>query len=304
LSMQASAGGIRVDATLNQAKLGTFALEQMNDSIRIPIPVDALRPVSVLQLVLRGVPESVNQPAKLLAATRFYIPHDYEAALPDLSLLDSGFYPFSITPDLSDTIVLVPERVDHEVFGMLVAFSAALGRVVPSTQLHLRVRRLGEVTSEERSSSNFIFLRRIRTDPPPEAVFASWPIWQGSVPRFGAVVQEAISGWNSSRFAMTVSVAPGDGAGQVRRAFGGPAFASLSGDIAFVDGVNVIAHSLTRKRIFRDVSYLRRMEAFFIGRWFALPLVVTVISVVLFAGLRIGLGNYRATLASGPRNPS
>ena len=298
--------GMQLDVTVNQSKLATLLLDDPSFSTRLAIPAGSLSAVNVLQLKLRGVTQDSGggSPAALLASTRFYLPHEYESALPDLSLLASGFYPFSIAPDLSSTIILVPDRVDEHIFGMLISLSSALGQLVPASHLRFRVRRLSELSAENPSESNFIYLRRIRMDPPPEAVFPAWPSWQQTATRHSAVVQQAISGWNSSRVVMAFSVLPGDAAARLRGLLSADVLSNLRGDIAFIDRDHVSTHTIARKRTFRDVSYLRRIEAFFVTRWFALPIVVTLISVVMFAGLKIGLGSYRASLASGPRNPS
>src|SRR5207244_2841298 len=65
--------------------------------------------------------------------TAFYLPRAYSARLPDLALLASSFYPFSIRADLSDVIVVVPDAPADAAFALVCELSAQLGRLAGDT---------------------------------------------------------------------------------------------------------------------------------------------------------------------------
>ena len=65
--------------------------------------------------------------------------------------------------------------------------------------------------------------------------------------------------------------------------------AQLRGDTAFISSQGVACYTLGGQRVFREVSYFTRAEAFLLTHWLALPFIVALASALLFVGVRLAL---------------
>ncbi|HYN63196.1 MAG TPA: hypothetical protein VES36_01215, partial [Candidatus Limnocylindrales bacterium] len=108
------------------------------------------------------------------------------------------------------------------------------------------------------------------------------------------VLQEAVSPWNEEKFVL--SYRGGSGAALLRgfRTLIQPrVLAQLKGDTAFVSSQGVACYTLGRQRVFREVSYFTRAEAYLLTHWLALPFIVALASALLFLCVRLALEHRR-----------
>jgi hypothetical protein len=74
---------------------------------------------------------------------------------------------------------------------------------------------------------------------------------------------------------------------------------SVTLDSAVLLSTSPIPFSVVQKRIVEENLYLMRLEAWMREHWVAMPIVLTLVSAVLFAGPRVVLGNYRRAHPTG-----
>jgi hypothetical protein len=259
----------------------------------VTLPGHLLRTGNTLRAILRGVPANLGleSAALLLPDTQFYLPRDYRAAFPDLGFLRHYFYPFSINGDLAGTVVLVPDAVDGPLFGAVIHAAAAMGRLMPGRTAGFAVRRMGEITTPDLSSSNIVFLGAgaLPDTPATRPLLPRLPAEPG-----GAIVQESISPWNPKRFILSITArstaALEDAAG---RTFSDGVLVQLAGDTASIGSGRPRCYALAARRTFEQSSYMTHLQARLRANWMALPGVLLLVSGVLFLGLRLALAHYR-----------
>jgi hypothetical protein len=259
----------------------------------ITLPAQLLRTGNTLRAMLRGVPANLGleSAALLLPDTQFYLPRDYRAALPDLGFLRHYFYPFSINADLAGTVVLIPDAVDASLFGALIHTASAMGRLMPGRNAGFAVRRMGEITTPDLSSSNIVFLGAgtLPDAPATRPLLPRLPAEPG-----GGIVQESISPWNPRRFILSITArsttALEDAAA---RMFTDTVLVQLAGDTASVASGRPRCYALAARRTFEQSSFMTHLQARLRANWMALPGVLLLVSGVLFLGLRLALAHYR-----------
>jgi hypothetical protein len=283
LALRVSPGGWHSESVLrvhlNDTHLGDWpcqGLAQPLEELKIGFRGDLLRPENLLRISISPAPEPSGwKPGvTVLPSTRFYWPHDYGIELPDLAALRHGFFPFSIDPDLASTILVVPSRIGPGAFDLVVQASAAIARLAPGERLRFRLRTADEAADPDRASSHFIYLRQHADDEDPADLFPGLPPPEPpSTPR----LQMAFSPWNRDR---VVLVLDRTGAGVLS----GETLASLTGDTLVLRRGGPESLRLSVPRTLRETFPLRRIEAWISSSWYALPLVVTAISALLYLG--------------------
>lgn len=278
LAAGARQSGNRLSAKLNGEAVGEWTLRDLwgaAASLKMQVDGSRLGPDNTLELTLRD-PEPV---VTVLPSTRFYFPHDYEIRLPDLALLRHRFYPFSAYPDFSGTMLVVPSRINLETFQMVLGTAAAVGRLAPAELPGFRLKRIPEITGSDRATAHFIYLRANAGDEEPEQVFRGLPVPEAAgVPR----LQMGVSPWNRER---AVLIMDRVGASALTM----ESLAGLSGDTALFRNGRWEFLRISERRTVRETFFLRRIEAWLMRSWYALPLVVTLTSALLYAAYRMSL---------------
>jgi hypothetical protein len=260
-------------------------------TLEMALPAEALRLDNVLALAWKGASGAFTPLTLIPEGTQLYWPREYEARLPDLALLRSSFYPLSLRPDLSDVILVVPDAITEEIFELVCELSAWLGRTLPTDRIGLRVRQASTLTTGERSSSHLILLRTSRgADPFASALPDPRKAGRDGSAMAWPVLQEAVSPWNEKKFVLSYRAGSGSALLRGFRTLIQPrVLAQLKGDTAFVSSQGVACYTLGGQRVFREVSYFTRAEAFLLTHWLALPFIVALASALLFVGVRLAL---------------
>ena len=266
-----------------EARSRTFTLSA-------PVPASALKPDNVLTVAWNGRSGATGPFVALRGQSALFLPREYVAELPDLALLRSGFYPFSLRADLSETVVGVPRS--EEAFPALCELAVLLGRLLPSEQFHFHIAALAEAaasrghdailleTGEEPSALPLPDLKRLpRGDSLTRLPF----------------VQELESPRGDGRYVLRIRAPTPALLRAAARGLGEPAVLDrLAGDTDFLAAECPLAFRLGTRRTLAEISYLTRLQAWLRAHWLALPLVLAAISGLLFMGLRLVLGHYRA----------
>jgi hypothetical protein len=281
-------------------------------SVPLRLPGDALRMENVISIAWR--PGAAGAAAGPLASldpetSHFYLPRLYQARLPELGLLRASLYPFSLRPDLSDVIVVTPDALTEEVFVLVCEVAAALGRVLPSDLAGFRVRPAASLTDAERASSHLVILR---AGTEPDAFESAFPDWRKARESEGAlaVLQEAESPWSRGRYLLSLRASSATRLLRGWRVLAEPrGWRGISGDTALVTARGVSPAVLGKPRAVREVDYLVYVDAWLRSHWLALPLVLAVVSGLLFLALRLALAHRRGgspylTASSGASRPS
>jgi len=265
-------------------------------SLSLTIPPDILKPRSVLRLTWSGAAYGATQGvvAWLLSTSEFYLPRYYETELPELGLLQSQLYPFSLKGDLSDVIVVLTGDPNEEVFSALIALSAGLARFAPDHPLAFRVRRLGDLSQTERAESHLLFLNlEDRRDP----LAALLPSWKPRAPaesfKSRPTIREMTSPWNRERHVLVIGAQSGRQLLQaVSDLFLETTLGQLRGDVAYLGTGRPESFVVgPRHRVF-EYSYQTLIEAWLRTYWLALPLILITVSGLLFVGVRLALWHH------------
>ena len=301
----------RIEVTWNGASVGSFAVSGLEPpmlSTAVRVPAALLRPRNVLTLrVAGGDALSARAPLAVVSPeTAFYLPRAYSARLPDLALLASSFYPFSIRADLSDVIVVVPDAPADAAFALVCELSAQLGRLAPSDRLAFRVRRASQLRPEERSSAHLLLLeagdRRSLVDAPA----LDWSrLPGGGVLRAAPMLQELPSPWNRQRFVLRLRAASAPALVDALRRLAEPSvLARLAGDTAFLEAGGPACYRVTRAESFGETPYFTTVEAWLQTHWLALPVLAVAVSAGLFAAVRGALQEYAAAYLASSKGAS
>jgi hypothetical protein len=271
----------------------TDALKGTVGSLPVWVARELLKPQNVLQLRwLDPVADDTGAAAAwVLSDTEFYIPRFYQAALPDLALLQSRFYPFSLNPDLHDVVIVLPDRISDAVFEGLLELSAALGAMAPADRVAFRVKRSGDVTERDTANSHLIVLH---ADESPVALLSSLaerrPLLWKTAPRRDPLIQELRSPWNADVYVLALTARSDAGLQQlVATAFSERTLSTLRGDAAYLTARGLVSQTVTTPTTIGGYPYFTASEAWLRAHWAALPAIVTFASGLFFAACRLAL---------------
>jgi hypothetical protein len=270
--------------SLNGSSLGQFHATDLpsgsRTSVRLKIPYYLLRPQNVLAIAWRGLDSTAeSEPAAwLLPNSEFYLPHDYESALPNLGLLQYALFPFGLRPDFSDTVIVLPDNPGDEMVAALFEFAGLLGRLVPSGRFAFRVMYSTELSRRTQANSHQIVFK---IDTLPKGALAA--------------IEESFSQANSEKSELTVtSTSPAALRAALKTAFSDVTLKQLRGDTAYIYSDKVSAFRTTSDRRNHEYSYSTHLQAWLGENWIALPVILTVVSCLLFVGLRLSLAQYKS----------
>ena len=292
----------RLRVEWNDVRIGDFAAAKVfkgtTASLDLAVPPALIRTQNTMTLAWTASSSaSMEAAAWLLSDSEFYLPRYYQADLPDLGLLRWWLYPFTLRADMSDVVVVLPDRVDDALFGALLDLSAALGRIAPTGRLDFGIRRWSELTEQEKKESHLIVLDNGDAGGPLPRALAS----RMRLPRGGPVIQEVVSPWNAERYVLALSAPSGrDLRLAVVRAFNDNTLSQLSGDAAALTARGPVVYTLARRQASGSYSYLTASEAWLRTNWAAFPLIMTFASAVFFLACRVALIATRRVSPSTP----
>jgi hypothetical protein len=262
--------------------LGRFPASEFSagasPSIHVTIPAHLLQAKNVLNVEWKGLDSLETTPvAWLLTNSEFDLPRDYQVNLPDLALLRSGLFPFSLRSDLSDIIVVVPDGSSNEVAAAVFELAGLLGRLVPTDRFAFSVKRLSELKKQTTIPSHLIALRT------------------GDLPKGAlATIQESVSPWNDQKYLLSITASsPASLRAAIKTAFSGATLKQLQGDTAYIYPDRVSSFRTRPVRLIQEYSYSTHLQAWLRTNWIALPVILTSVSGLLFVGLRLALAQYK-----------
>lgn len=272
---------------LRRARLRDLS-ERPQFTLALPLPTRLLGRRNLLRVSLLAR-TGLDAAGWLLRDTRFYLPRDYRAVLPDLGLLRERLYPFSLRADLSETVLLVPDAMDVRLFGAVMQTAAALGRLMPGDRAGFSLRRVGETGAADLAASHVIF---IAAGTLPDTALTR-PLLP-RLPSDAAVIQETASPWKAGRYLLSIT-APSAAAleREVPRLLSDVWLAHLAGDTAYLAGDWPRCFTLAERRPLDESSLLTHLQARLRANWMALPGVLLLASGVLFVVLRLALARYK-----------
>jgi hypothetical protein len=270
--------------SLNGSSLGQFHATDLppgsRTSLRLKIPYYLLRQQNVLAIAWQGLdstPEG-ERAAWLLPSSEFDLPHDYESLLPNLGLLQYALFPFGLRPDFSDTVILLPNNPGDEMVAALFEFVGQLGRLVPSERFAFRVMYASELSRKTQAESHRIVFR---IDSLPKGVLAA--------------VEETFPQPNSAKSELSVTSTSSPALrAAIKTAFSEVTLKQLRGDRAYIYSDKVSSFKTTSVRKNHEYSYSTHIQAWLRENWIALPVILTVVSCLLFVGLRLALAQYKS----------
>jgi hypothetical protein len=196
--------------------------------------------------------------------------------------LRAGLFPLGLRSDLSDTVILLPDKGGEEAIPALLDLATRLGRLQPADRLLFKVCRTSELRADEKSSSNLISLE------------------VGDLPRSSAarganaVLQESISPWNSQKYVLKlVATSPSGLRSAVRTLFGDGTLNELRGDTAYVYPDRLAYFTVNPSQTIEEYSYLTHLQLWLKENWIALPVILALVSGLLFIALRLILIQYK-----------
>ena len=291
-------GNLLAEAAL--AKIG----KGYSAAISLPVNAELLRPRNRLKITWHSLTSATAHgvAAWLLGNSEFYLPRDYQTDLPELALLQHRFFPFSLSADFHDVIVVLPNMAAEPLLPALVELAAAIGREAPASGMGFRVKPVSELMKHDAETCHLIALHVQGVSNPLAATRRNGrPPLEHEVPRGMPLLRESVSPWNSERFILMLA-APSASALElgVRRAFSEPTLSSLKWDAAYLTPGQPLCFRLEQQHSVRQYSLGARLEAWLRTYWLLLPVVMIVVSAMLFAGLRLALVRYRGGHSSPP----
>lgn len=302
LNPQVPLDDVRMVVQLNDATLAEVTKDSFRGavaSVPLRIPRGAMQARNVLRITWKGAPYALDQGAAawVLPVSEFYLPRYYETELPELALLQFQLYPFSLKADLSDVLVVVPDRIEEESFAALLELSHAFGRLAPAPHLAFRVTRMGDLTETERADFHLVFLN---PETRPDRLAGILSGWNSRAFKGRPVMREMRSPWNAQRYILVFNAKPGQLHRAVSEAFSPSTLAQLRGDAAYLTGKRPETLMIGPRHKMSEYSYFLLIEAWLRAHWLALPIILIAVSGLLFAGVRIVLRHYRAKVAAHP----
>jgi Bacterial cellulose synthase subunit len=259
-------------------------------TLSVPIPASALKAENVLTVAWNGRSGATGPFVTLRGDSSLFLPREYMADLPDLALLPSGFYPFSLHADLADAVVGVPEG--EEAVPALCEFAALLGRLLPTEQFLFKVAPASQALAA--SGQNVILLEA--GDGPSSVPLPDLKLLtRGESLRRLPLVQEVEYPPGGTRYLLRIRAQTPSLLRVAARSLGEPAvWQGLSGDTAFLAAEGPQAFRVGTHRRIAEISYLTRLKAWLREHWFGLPLILAAASALLWMGLRLVLAHHRA----------
>ncbi len=265
-------------------------------SLSLTIPPHVLRPRNALRLTWSGDTYGATQGvvAWLLSTSELYLPRYYETELPELRLLRSQLYPFSLRGDLSDIIVVLAGEANEDVFSALVALSVGLARLAPDQPLIFRVRRLQDLSLADRTESHLLFLNLEDRRDPLATILPGWkPPSPPDAFKNRPMIREMASPWNPDRYVLIISAPSGRQLAQtVGDALAEATLGQLRGDVAYLGAGHPESFVFGPRRRILEYSYRTLVEAWLRTYWLVLPLILIAVSGILFVGVRLALRHY------------
>jgi hypothetical protein len=265
-------------------------------SMALTIPPSVLKPRNVLRLTWSGTTYGATQGvvAWLLSTSELYLPRYYETELPELALLQSQLYPFSLRGDLSDVVVVLTGDANEEIFSALILLSVALARLAPDPPLTFRVRRLSDLSPTDRAEFHLLVLN---PEDRRDALGGLLPSWKPRSPaesfRSRPTIREMASPWNRERYVLVISAPSGRQLVQaVGDAFSETTLGQLRGDLAYLGAGHPESFVVGPRHRVLEYSYRTLIEAWLRTYWLALPLILIAVSGILFVGVRLALRHY------------
>jgi hypothetical protein len=298
LNPDAYVGDARLLVQLNDVTLTEVVKESFRGSIAsvpVSVPRSVLKPRNVLRIVWKGTSHPVNYGAVawLLPSSEFYLPRYYETELPELGLLQFQLYPFSLKGDLSDVLVVLPDKLDEETFSALLELAVGFAQLAPAPHLAFRVRRLGDLTEADLTDFHLVFLN---AENHPDRLTALLPGWKArpSATSFKRhpVIREMASPWNPQRYILIISAKSRQLHRAVSEGFSQSNLVQLRGDIAYLTAKRPESFVLGPRLKVTEYSYFLFMEAWLRAHWLALPIILIAVSGLLFVGVRLALRHY------------
>jgi hypothetical protein len=244
----------------------------------------------VLTVAWNGRSGAAGPFVKLLGSSALFLPREYVVELPDLGLLRFGFYPFSLRADLSDTVVGVPKGEDA--VPALCELAALLGRLLASEQFLFRVAPVAKAWAGR--GQNLILLES-GDSPSPLPLPDVKRLPRGESLRRLPLLQELESPHRDGHYVLRLRAATPALLRVAARSLGEPAVLHrLSGDTVFLAAEGPLSSRFGERRTIAEISYLTRLAAWLREHWLALPLILGVVSSLLWLALRLVLGHYRA----------
>jgi Bacterial cellulose synthase subunit len=254
------------------------------------IPPAALRLENVLTVAWNGRSGASGPFVMLRGASTLFLPREYVAELPDLSLLGSAFYPFSMRADLSSLVIGVPGGTDS--MPALCELAMTLGRLVPAEQFRFEVASGSEALATR--GRDVVLLQageEAGALPLPDT---------GRLPRGATLdrlplLQEMASPRGDGRYVLRLRARTPALLRAAARNLGEASFLRrLTGDTAYLAAEGPVSFRIGPRRAIVEISYFTRLGAWLREHWLALPLILASISGLLFLGLRLALGSYRS----------
>jgi hypothetical protein len=264
-------------------------------TISAPVPPSAMQRENVLTVAWNGRSGAPGPFVMLRGDSSLFLPREYAVDLPDLALLRSGFYPFSLRSDLSDTFVGVSQ--EDGAIPALCELAATLGRLVPSERFLFRVVPLRQAVAGRGHHS---ILLETEQDPASLPLPDVKRLPRGDLLGRLPFVQEIESTLGSGRYVLRLRAPTPAVLRAAARSLGEPSILErISGDTAFLPAEGPVAFRLEARRTIVEVDYLTRLEAWLRAHWLALPLILAAVSGLLFAGLRLVLEHHRSRRLPG-----
>lgn len=264
-------------------------------TLSMPIPASALKSENVLTVAWNGRSGATGPFVSLRGDSSLFLPREYVAELPDLALLSSGFFPFSLRADLADAVVGVPEG--EEAVPALGELAALLGRLLPSEQFLFRVAPASQALTAR--GQNVILLEG--GDAPsalPLPDLGGLP--RGESLRRLPLVQELEYPAGGGRYVLRIRAATPALLRVAVRSLGEPTvLQGLSGDTAFLAAEGPLTFRVTAHRRIAEISYLTRLKAWLREHWLALPVILAAASALLWMALRLVLAHHRSLRLAG-----
>jgi hypothetical protein len=258
-------------------------------TLSAPIPAAAMREENVLTVSWNGRSGAPGPFVLLRGDSSLFLPREYVVELPDLALLRSSFYPFSLRADLSDTVIGVPEG--DGVIPALCELAVLLGRLEPSERFLFRVVPLRLAMAGRGHDS---ILLETSEDPASIPLPELERLPRGELLGRLPFVQERATAAGDGRYLLRLRAPSAAVLRAAARSLGEPPILGrISGDTAFLSAEGPVNFRLGARRTIAQIDYLTRLEAWLRAHWLALPLILAAVSGLLFAGLRLVLERHR-----------
>ncbi|MBD2104314.1 cellulose biosynthesis cyclic di-GMP-binding regulatory protein BcsB [Leptolyngbya sp. FACHB-261] len=299
-----------VEVLIDNIAVGSFPLEksqgETNLSRTFKFPATStIRPDSRMQVVFRLFPKQLDACrrtaqdqlwATLHPGTRFDLPRESSARLPDLQLLRYG-YPFGGPQDLSEAAVVVPDRPSPMEVRTMLAMVDRLGRLSQADAVNLGVYTASSLPGSVRNNANLIAIGSPKRFPLPEVM--KLRTGMGFLPDFlrfrrdteiqavpdqQGVLTQVISPWNSARVVLGLT---GQTDAELQKVVDllerDSLFFQLEGDTALIASREDLKFLSERpQRLIGATTPRRKFTNFFQNNWLILPFGLILTSLLVY----------------------